>query len=187
MSQGIPHVLPPPPPCPTLPTACLFTTDETALIDLTLVIKYRNSADEEEEAEPKFAAQGVLGSGAGLNRTSWSPDARFLACGLFLGGGKGRRVVYFLFCSVMGLLLFPPMHASMHTHTQAERERAHLVRTCTTPLLNRLSLSVFHPLPFDLLSGDSGGKVYLVPIGLDALDSKSGNQRAESLQALVGE
>ena len=168
----------------------LFTTDETALIDLTVVIKYRDSADEEEEAEPKFAVQGVPGSGAGLNRTSWSPDARFLACGLFLGGGQGWRVVFFFFARSWVIFSFPPRTRPC-ANTLRQSERAHLVRTCTTPLLNRLSkslsLSVFHPLPFELLSGDSGGKVYLVPIGLDALDSKTGNQRAESLQALVGE
>ena len=133
-----------------------------------MVMKYRASADEEEEAELKFAAQGVPGSGAGLNRTSWSPDARFLACGLFLGGWHGEGCVLFFFCSVMGHLFFPPPRTLPCTHTlrqrESERERerererenkfglplpcTHLVSTCATPLLNRLFLSAFHPLPY---------------------------------------
>jgi len=85
-------------------------------------MKYRASADEEEEAELKFAAQGVPGSGAGLNRTSWSPDARFLACGLFLGGWHGDGCVLFFFCSVMGHLFFPPPRTLPCTHTLRQRE-----------------------------------------------------------------
>ena len=87
-------------------------------------MKYRASADEEEEAELKFAAQGVPGSGAGLNRTSWSPDARFLACGLFLGGGRGGGLCFFFLLGHGSSSL--SLHARVHAQTHSGRVREHI-------------------------------------------------------------
>ena len=61
------------------------SSDLTAFIDLTSVSLSRASVDgeEEEAAALRMGERGGGGGGVGLNRASWSPDARFLACGIF--------------------------------------------------------------------------------------------------------